>query len=311
LSISWYIFMHTFLPYAFFRWEFIPFQQANISIATHALHYGTGAFWGMRGLVNPKNKNEILLFRLENHAQRLAQWAKFLGHTLSPLSISQKIVEFVQKNAPKTGFYIRPLVYTSDLDISPRLHNIEYDFFIYGIEFWEYLANTGVKCSVSSFERQSDTSFPLRGKIAGGYITSALAKTQAHTRGFDEAILLNAQGKVSEWSAMNLFLVRNGKIITPWVNQDILEGITRDSVIQFARHLWYEVEERSIDQSELFIADEVFLTGTAAKITPVTHIEQYILPTEKPISTQLKAFFDRVVLWEEADFEKWITKVQV
>jgi len=152
----------------------------------------------MRGIVNPKNEKEILLFRLENHARRLSNSAKFLGYDIKAEYISEKIIEFVQKNTPKTGFYIRPLVYTSDLDISPRLHNIAYDFLIYGIEFGEYLSNSGITCSISSFERQSDASFPLRGKITGGYITSALAKTQAHQRGFDEAILMNAQGKVSE-----------------------------------------------------------------------------------------------------------------
>jgi len=202
-------------------------------------------------------------------------------------------------------------VYTSDLDISPRLHNIEYDFLIYGIEFGEYLASGGITCSISSFERQSDASFPLRGKITGGYITSALAKTQAHERGYDEAILLNSQGKVSEWSAMNLFIVRNGKIVTPGVSQDILEGITRDSVIQLAKYLWYEVEERQIDQSELFIADEVFLSGTAAKLTPITKIEQYFLPEEKPVYTKLKALFDRVVLGEESEFEDWVTRISI
>gem|GEM_PF-1792119 len=150
-----------------------------------------GSFWR-------NARYRILLFRLENHAKRLSASAKFLGYDIKDDYIAGKIVEFVQKNAPKTGFYIRPLVYTSDLDISPRLHNIEYDFLIYGIEFGEYLASGGITCSISSFERQSDASFPLRGKITGGYITSALAKTQAHERGYDEAILLNSQGKVSE-----------------------------------------------------------------------------------------------------------------
>ena len=252
----------------FFKSSLFPFAEANLSIATHALHYGTGAFGGLRGIPDPQDSSQILLFRLDRHCRRLSQSARLLHYDLPADYIQAKIVEFVQKNQPHTSFYIRPFVYTSDLGIAPRLHNIEKDFFIYAVELGDYLPPDGVSCRISSWCRQEDRSLPLRGKISGAYITSSLAKTEAFESNFDEAILVNAQGKVSEASGMNIFVVRQGQILTPSPDQDILEGITRDSVIQLAGDLELEVIERPIDKSELLIADEVFLSGTAAKITP-------------------------------------------
>lgn len=303
--------MKTFLPIAFHQNEWKSFSNANVSIATHSLHYGIGAFGGLRAIPNPKNPNEILLFRLQDHAKRLENSAKFLGYDLKAEFIADKIKEFVAKNKPTKPIYIRPLVYTSDLDISPRLHNIEFDFLIYGIEFGDYLANDGVTCTISSWQRQQDASFPLRGKITGAYITSALAKTEAFNRGFDDAILLNANGKVSEWSAMNIFVVRNGIIKTPPVTEDILEWITRDSVIQIAKKLGFQVQEAIIDKTELFIADEVFFTGTAAKVTPVKQIEQYILNANHPVADAIKSEFDAIVSAESENFQDWITRVSI
>lgn len=233
----------TFLPYAYHQGAWKPFSEANISIATHALHYGTAAFGGMRAFPNPKNPNEILLFRVQDHAKRLAGSARFFGCTYDVAYFEGLIREFVRRNAPRTPTYIRPLIYTSDLDLSPRLHNIEWDVLLYGLEMGDYLNPMGISCTISSWMRQQDASFPLRGKISGAYITSALAKTEAFQRGFDEAILMNAQGKVSEGSAMNIFVVRNGIIKTPAVTEDILEGITRDSVIRIARSMGYTVIE--------------------------------------------------------------------
>ncbi|HEY9891192.1 MAG TPA: branched-chain amino acid transaminase, partial [Candidatus Sericytochromatia bacterium] len=250
--------MNNFLPVAYFKNQFIPFAEANISIATHALHYGTGAFGGLRGIPDPQNPEQILLFRLDRHCQRLSNSAKFLLYDLPADKINNIIVDFVKKNKPAQSFYIRPLIYTSDLGISPRLHNIEKDFLVYGLDLGDYLSPDGVSCRISSWYRQEDRSLPLRGKISGAYITSSLAKTEAVESGFDEAILLNSQGKVSEASGMNIFLVRNGELITPGFDQDILEGITRDSVIKIARDLGINVIERAVDKSELFIAEEVF-----------------------------------------------------
>jgi branched-chain amino acid aminotransferase len=303
--------MNQFLPIAYFRNQYVPFEQANISIATHALHYGTGAFGGLRGIPDPADPNQILLFRLDRHAKRLSSSAKLLNYDLPAEKIQSTIETFVQKNRPDKSFYIRPFVYTSDLGISPRLHDIEKDFFVYGIELGDYLSPDGVTCRISSWARQEDRSLPLRGKISGAYITSSLAKTEAVESGFDEAILLNSLGKVSEASGMNIFLVRNGQLIAPGFDQDILEGITRDSILTIARDLGIPIVERPVDKSELFIADEVFLSGTAAKITPVKQIEIYKLPGDRPITDKIREVLTAVTENREPKYQDWVYKIRI
>ena len=319
--------MHTFLPFAYFENQFVPFTEAKISIATHALHYGTAAFGGLRGISDLSNSNQILLFRLDRHCQRLSQSAKFLNYDLSADKIQQIIVDFVKKNQsyfdeikrtttaepgkPLISFYIRPLVYSSGLGIAPRLHKIEKDFFVYGLEMENYFPTDGVSCRISSWYRQEDRSFPLRGKISAAYITSALAKTEAVESGFDEAILMNSQGKVCEATGMNLFIVRNGQLITPSFEQDILEGITRDSILTIAKDLGIPIIERPIDKSELFIAEEVFLSGTAAKITPVKRIERFELPTERPITLRLKEMLTAITENREPKYQDWIFAIPI
>ena len=298
--------MPKFLPIAYFQKQFCPFAEATLSVATHALHYGTGAFGGMRGLPNPTDPNQILLFRLERHCQRLSQSARFLHFDLPASEIKKILIEFIQQNRPQEPFYIRPLVYTSDLGIAPRLHDVDHDFAVYGLPLGDYLSPHGITCRISSWQRPSDLNLPLRGKITGCYINSSLAKTEARQSGFDEAIMLNAQGKVSEASGMNIFLVRQGQLITPGTDQDILEGITRDSVMQIARNLDIPVVERAVDRSELLIADEVFLCGTAARIAPVQQIENYVLPAERPLTQQLQAKLTAIVENRDAAYRDWV-----
>jgi branched-chain amino acid aminotransferase len=303
--------MHNFLPIAYFEGQFCQFQDAKVSIATHALHYGTGAFGGLRGIPDPQNPRQVLLFRLDRHCQRLSMSARLLNYELPPDKIQAVITEFVRQNQPLVSFYIRPFVYTSDLGISPRLHNVEKDFFVYGLELGDYLSPEGVTCRISSWYRQEDRSLPLRGKISGAYITSSLAKTEAVASGFDEAILMNSQGKVSEASGMNVFLVRNSTLIAPGFEQDILEGITRDSILAIARDLGIDVIERPVDKSELLIADEVFLSGTAAKITPVRQVESYITPGNRPITQQLQEKLTAITEGRDPDYEDWVFRIAV
>ncbi|MER3493339.1 MAG: branched chain amino acid aminotransferase [Mastigocladus sp. ERB_26_2] len=303
--------MYNFLPFAYFQDKIIPFQEATISIATHALHYGTLAFGGMRGIPDPQDSTQILLFRLDRHCQRLSQSAKFIHYDISAEKIKTAIIEFVKKNQPTTSFYIRPFVFTSDLGIAPRLHNIDKSFAIYGLELGDYLSPEGVSCRISSWCRQEDISFPLRGKISAAYITSSLAKTEAVESGFDEAILMNSQGKVSEASGMNIFIVRNGKIITPGFEQDILEGITRDSVIKIAQDFGIPVVERPVDKSELLIADEVFLCGTAAKVVPVNRIENYYLPEHRPIAEKLREKLIAITENRDPDYRDWVYPISI
>jgi len=303
--------MHQFLPYAWFQGRCIPFEEAKVSIATHALHYGTGAFGGMRAIPNPANPNQVLLFRADRHARRLSQSARLLLAELSEETVMEALTAMLKANRPTTPIYLRPFVYTSDLGIAPRLHNIETDFLIYGLELGDYLAPEGVSCRISSWTRQEDRSLPLRGKISGAYITSSLAKTEAVKSGFDEALLLNSRGKISEASGMNLFIVRDGQLITPGVDQDILEGITRASVIELAKSMGLEVLERPVDKTELFIADEVFLTGTAAKITPIRQLESTVLQSERPVMEALRERLIAITEGRDREFDHWVTRIEL
>ena len=303
--------MHQFLPYAWFGGQCVPFAEATLSVATHALHYGTGAFGGMRALPNPADNNEILLFRADRHARRLSQSARLLLTELAEETIHSAIQAFLQANRPSCPVYLRPFVYTSDLGIATRLHNIQTDFLIYGIEMGDYLSPEGVSCRISSWCRQEDRSLPLRGKISGAYITSSLAKTEAVKSGFDEALLLNSRGKVSEASGMNLFIVRDGVLITPGVDQDILEGITRASLMELARAMDIPVLERAVDKTELMIADEVFLSGTAARVTPVRRIESTDLSSHRPVMDRLRDRLTAITEGRDPSYDHWVTRIRL
>jgi branched-chain amino acid aminotransferase len=299
-----------FLKIAYLKGQFVPFEQANVSIATHALHYGTAAFAGLRGIPDPGDPKRILLFRLDRHSQRLSDSARFLNYDLPAAKIQEVITGFVKKNRPTVPFYIRPLVYASDLGIAPRLHNVEKDLLVYGLELGDYLPPEGVKCKISSWCRQEDRSAPMRGKISGTYVNVALAKSEAADSGFHEAIFLNSQGKVSEATGMNIFIVRRGIMITPGVDQDILEGITRDSILTLAPGLGIPTEVRPIDKSELLIAEEVFLCGTAARITPINQIDNYHLPVNGPITIKLRDKLQAITENRDPDHRDWVTVIE-
>lgn len=296
---------HVFLPKAYLRGQFVNFEDANISIATHALHYGTASFGGIRGMVDENNPTKAVIVRLDDHIKRLADSAKYLQADFSQRQLKKVILEFINQNKPNRPFYIRPLIYTSDKGIAPRLHEVEKDILVYGIEAGDYLPPDGVSTCFSSWMRQPDASLPLRGKISGAYVTSSMAKTEAVQRGFDEAIMLNSAGKVSEASAMNLFIVRDGVLITPSVDQDILEGITRKSIITMARDLGISVIERPVDKTELYIADEFFLCGAMARITPVNSIEYHSLPKSHPITDQLKDVLTKISKNQLSRYSNW------
>ena len=303
--------MHQFLPYAWFQGRCVPFEDAKVSVATHALHYGTGAFGGMRAIPDPIKPGGMLLFRADRHARRLSQSAHLLMADLSEETVMEALTAMLHANKPTTPIYLRPFVYTSDLGIAPRLHNIETDFLIYGLELGDYLSPDGVSCRISSWTRQEDRSLPLRGKISGAYITSSLAKSEAVASGFDEALLMNAHGKVSEASGMNLFIVRDGQLITPGVDQDILEGITRASVIELAKGMGIDVIERPVDKTELFIADEVFLTGTAAKITPIRQLESTVLSQQRPLMEALRSKLVAITEGRDEHYAHWVTHIDL
>lgn len=295
-----------FLPVVYMQGAFVPFEEAKISVATHALHYGTAAFGGLRAEPDRLEPGNVTLFRPDLHFKRLADSARLLGYGLSEREISDVIERFIASNPADKPYYLRPLVYASDLGVAPRLHDVEFDFLVYGINMGEYLSKDGIRCCFSSWTRGEDRSLPLRGKISGSYVTSALAKTEAIGRGYDEAIFLNSRGKVAEASAMNIFMVRSGVLITPDLSSDILEGITRRSIIELARDRGITVRERQIDKSELLLADEVFLTGTAARVAPVSKIEQYDLPKDNPITQDLMEKMGKIARQESAEYEHWL-----
>ncbi|HEY49237.1 MAG TPA: branched-chain amino acid transaminase [Dehalococcoidia bacterium] len=263
-------------PYAYFQNQFLPLSEAKIGIMTHAFHYGTACFEGIRGNWNAKDE-ELYIFRCPEHYQRLLNSCKLLKIAL-PHSIDklcELTIELVQKSGYREDIYIRPLAYKSSELFGVRLHGLEDNFLIIVTTFGPYLdTEKGIRCCTSSWRRIDDNMIPPRCKISGLYVNNAFAKTEAVENGYDEAIMLTSDGHVSEGSGENIFLVIDGQLVTPSCYDRILMGITRDTVIQLAKNeLGIETVERHIDRSELYVADECFLTGTAAHVTPVVEID--------------------------------------
>lgn len=253
-------------PHAFIRGQVVPFEEATVSIATNALHYGGGIFGGIKAIKTDKG---LAVFRLDDHIARLQKSCRILHFPfeLDADKVKQQIIELIQKNQPTGTTYIRPLIYRSDTALAPAIDG-EYDLAIYLLDMPNYFDPTkGTRVMVSSWQRNADNAIPPRTKATGGYINSALAINDATENGFDSAIMLDAQGNVSEGAVMNIFLVRDGKLITPSTDSSILEGITRRTVIELAQEWGIEIVERSVNRSELYIADEVFFCGTAANIS--------------------------------------------
>jgi branched-chain amino acid aminotransferase len=264
-------------PYAFFQNEFVPLSEAKISIMTHALHYGTACFEGIRANWNAEEK-ELYIFRCREHYDRLLKNCKLLNISL-PYSVDklcQITTELVQKSGYHEDVYIRPLAYKSSEALGVRMHDLEDGFFVLVTTFGPYLdVSKGIKCCISSWRRIDDNVIPPRSKIAGLYVNNAFAKTEAMGNGFDEAIMLTSNGYVSEGSGENIFLVIDGELVTPGCYDSILVGITRDTVMELAKkELGTETIERHVSRSELYVADECFMTGTAAHITPVVEIDR-------------------------------------
>lgn len=261
--------------YAFFNNEFVPLSEAKIGVETHALHYGTAVFEGIRGNWNSQNR-QIYIFRMREHYQRLHNGCRVLKMEL-PLSIDQlcqKTVELVAMCGFEEDIYIRPLAYKSSQSLGVRLHDLDSDFLVFAIPWGRYLDVDKARCAISSWRRPDNSVIPPQVKITGMYVNNAFAKTDAIENGFDEAIMLSPEGHVSEGTGENIFLVVNNNLVTPPTYSSILKGITRDTVIELAREeLGVETIERPIDRSELYTADECFLTGTAAHITPVAEID--------------------------------------
>lgn len=263
--------------FAFFEGRIVPIEQAKVGVRTHALNYGTGCFEGIRGYWS-EDEEQLLVFKLAAHYERFLKSCRILCINL-PFSIDDLVgitLDLLRCEGFREDAYIRPLAYKADEIIGVKLHNMVDEVTIFATPFGRYVdAEEGARVQVSSWRRIDDNMIPARGKITGAYVNSAFSKTEAILNGFDEAIVLNSNGHVSEGSAENVFIVRDGVVSTPPVTDNILEGITREVVIELCRsELGLPVEERSIDRSELYIADEVFFTGTGVQIAAIIEVDR-------------------------------------
>jgi branched-chain amino acid aminotransferase len=300
---------------AFFRGKIVPIAEAKVSVMTHALHYGTAVFEGMRGNWN-EDQGKMFIFRMREHYERLKQGCSIMmldiPYTVDDLC--EMTVELVRRCGYKEDLYIRPLAYKSqEMVANLKLHELESDFTLMMVPFGAYIETDGaIRCTTSSWRRIDDTMIPPRVKISGHYVNSILAKTEAVLGGFDEAIMLNQDGSVSEGSGENLFLITQGVLHTPLVADNNLTGITRDSAFQLARNeLGLEIVERRIRRSELYLADEVFLTGTAAHITPVGHLDSRPIGDGDvgPITARLRELYQGCIRGNNPDYAHWCSAV--
>lgn len=298
------------VPLAFFRGEFVPVSEAKVTVMTHALHYGTAVFEGIRGNWN-EEEGVIFIFRPREHYERLIQGARILRMHL-PYSAEELVritVELLERSPFREDVYIRPILFKSTEHVANlKLHELQEELAIIAVPFGSYLDAPVLRCCVASWRRVDDTMIPPRVKIAGIYVNSILAKTDAVLAGFDEAIMLNHDGTVCEGTGENLFLVKDGKIYTPPLTDNLLPGITRDCIITLAREeLGLEVVERTIDRSELYLADEVFLTGTAAHVSPVGEIDHRPIGDGQPgpITRRLQALYFDIIRGRNPRYRHW------
>jgi len=301
--------------YAFFQGKIVPISEAKVDVRTNALQYGTAIFEGIRSYWNDKDKCNYI-FRMHDHYKRLSDNAKILmikiKYTVEELC--DITVELMKKENYKEDAYIRPFAYNSGLKIGPKLIDNEQDLFIYSIQLGEYLETSiAISVCISSWARIPDNCIPPRAKISGSYINAALQKTEALLNGYDESIVLTSDGQhVSEGSAMNIFMVRNGTLITPPVVDDILEGVTRDTIIKIAKEkLGIEAIQRSIDRTELYTAEELFFCGTGAQVSPIGFVDKRSIGNGKmgKLTKKIQDIYFKVVKNEISQYESWCTRV--
>ena len=300
--------------YAFFEGEFVPIEKAKVSIMTHTFNYGTGCFEGIRAYWN-EEEEQLFVFRMREHYERFHRSCGILLIEL-PYSVERLgeiTIELLRKEEARTDTYVRPLAYKATEGIGVRLHDLEDEFAMFTVPFGRYIEKEeGANGCVSSWHRISDNAVPARAKITGAYINSALSKTEAMLNGFDEAIVLNPNGHVSEGSAENLFIVREGKLITPSVTENILEGITRATIMQVAREQFgLETVERPIDRTELYLAEEAFFCGTGVQVAAIATIDRRPVGTGKlgPIVKKIRDLYFDIVKGRVEEYRYWCTPV--
>ncbi|MBR74078.1 MAG: branched chain amino acid aminotransferase [Dehalococcoidaceae bacterium] len=301
-------------PTAFLNGEFTELENAKISIVTHAFNYGTGVFEGIRGNWNEK-KNQLYIYKLEEHINRILHSSKIMR--LEPKYSKEKmidvIIDLVKRNDYKEDIYIRPIVYKSSEIVGLRMHDLDDEFLVYIVPFGDYLdPSKGINCGTSSFRRIDDSMIPVRAKVTGLYVNNSMAKTEAYLNGYDEAIMLNMDGHVSEGTGENIAIIKGQTIISPAVSDNILEGITLETALQIAeKELNLNVERRTIDRSELYIADEVLMTGTAAHITPVVSIDKINIGNGQPgsITKTMQEKYFSIIKGEDDSYSSDLSKI--
>ena len=299
--------------YCYFQKKIVPLSEAKLGAMTNSMHYGTSIFEGIRGNWNEKNQ-QIYIFRLKEHYERLLQGCRVLRCDL-PYTVEDMCritLEMVRKCDFKEDIYIRPLAYRSSEALGVRLYDLDSDLLIFAMPWGPYLKCDKARCSVSSWRRPEDNVIPPSVKVAGIYVNNALAKTEAVLNGYDEAIMLTPDGHVSEGSGENIFLVIDGKLVTPSTNSSILNGITRRTVIQMAQEeMGITTEERFVDRSELYTCSECFLTGTAAHLTPVAEVDNRKVGDGEigPITAKLQKLYFDVIRGNNKRYAGWSTPV--
>jgi branched-chain amino acid aminotransferase len=297
---------------AFVEGKFVPLEDARISIMTHAFLYGTGVFEGIRAYYN-KTQDELFIFRPREHFQRFQNSCRLLKIEL-PFNEDQLLdltVELLQRNEFREDVYIRPVGYKSSRRIGLKLDD-QNDFLLFSVPMGSYLSREHpLRLMISSWRRIEDNAIPARSKINGSYVNLALAANEARENGFDEAILLNEDGSVSEAAGMNLFIVREGHLITPPVTDNVLEGITRNTIFEIASTLKVPYLIRTIDRSELYVADELFLCGTGAEVSAAGSVDNRAVGTGKigPITTEIQKAYFQMVRGESGTHSSWLTPV--
>jgi branched-chain amino acid aminotransferase len=296
--------------HAFFKGKIVPYSEANVGILTHALNYGTAVFGGLRAYWND-DEQQLFVFRPMDHFTRFLQSGKLMCMEIpySPQDLTGHLTELIRKEGHREDCYIRPLAFFANQIIGVRLHNLQTEVSIVVLPFGRYGTNEdGQRVTVSSWRRVDDNIIPARGKIAGAYVNSAFVKTDANRSGFDETIVLNQDGHVSEGSAANIFIYRHGVWATPPITDNVLEGITRRSIIQMMREdLKWDVVERTIDRTEVYLSDEMFFCGTGVQISAIVEVDHRKVGTgqigEKTL--ELRNGFLDIVHGRVAKYRNW------
>jgi len=300
--------------YAYFKGKIVPYSEAKVGVLTHALNYGTAAFGGIRAYWND-DLGQLFIFRAQDHYRRFLNSCKLLCMQLdqTPESLTQITVDLLRTENYQCDIYIRPLCYKSDESIGVKLHGVNEELSICSLPFDRYIADdTNAHVTISSWRRVDDNIIPARGKISGAYANSAFIKTDAVQAGFDDALVLTQEGHISEGSAMNFFMVRDGLLVTPPITENILEGITRRTIIELAREeLKLPVVERTVDRTEVYLCDELFLTGTAAQVTAVTRVDHRLVGDGKmgPITARLYSLYQDILRGRVTRYMRWLTPV--